>query len=298
MRKFIIIAFLGYTSFLNGQRLPYPFLYHVTTKCKVSYNSNNGLYSYSYVITNDSINKGVISYFNIDISRGINSITYDTVGLTFYSKLSEIYFSGNYPRLMSGIIPIGFPSFPKKGWFGHVGGVFSEASIHTDSLGIVPGQTVNSIILTSKALPGIRKIRFEPDFWDDYYFQYDDTTNTDDIDSIRHVINFYGFTISPSAPPINFIATLWCDTLTNYTTQSRSLGWIKDDSTKNKYLVFFSFAKTKLLQLDSVGAKTFLQQVLKDVDIDSASTLTSEAYALLRFNTEYLNMRLFVLPTK
>ncbi len=39
---------------------------------------------------------------------------------------------------------------------------------------------------------------------------------------------------------------------------------------------------------DTSPARAFLQTVLTDVDIDSSSTLSSEAYALLRYNTEYL----------
>jgi hypothetical protein len=70
------------------------------------------------------------------------------------------------------------------------------------------------------------------------------------------------------------------------------LGWIKDQVTANKYLSYFSSARTKLVQHDSVGSRSVLLQVLHDVDIDSASTLTSEAYALLRFNTEYLTNKL------
>jgi hypothetical protein len=287
MKKVLLFTFLGCISLLHGQRLPYPFLYHVTSRCNVTYSKINELYNYNYIVINDTTNKGTITEIDLDISRGPISVNYDTLGLTFYSKLSELYFRRYYPRLVNRIVPVGFPTFPKKGWFAIVGNN-PETGILTDSLGIVPGQTVNRIILTSKALPGIRNIRFVPDFWDDYYFQYDDTTNTDDIDSVRHVINYYGNTVGPTAPPINFIPTVWCGTLTNYTTQSRSLGWIKDDATENKYLSYFASAKTKLLQQDNVGARNVLLQVLKDIDIDSTANLTNEAYALICYNTKYL----------
>ena len=228
MKKIFIFTILGCISLSYGQRLPYPFLYHVTSKCNVIYNSDKELYGYSYVITNDAGNNGTIFVISLDISRGPNTITYDTIGLTFASEFTEYSFRNHYPILMNKIVPVGFPILPNRneGWFGDIGGVYLEAYINTDSLGITPGETDSNIVITSKALPGVRKIRFEPNFWDDYYFQYDDTTNTDDIDSIRHVINFYGNTIGPSAPPINFISTVWCDTLTCYTTQSRSLGFI------------------------------------------------------------------------
>ena len=118
------------------------------------------------------------------------------------------------------------------------------------------------------------------------------------MDSIREAMNYYGWTIGPTAPPINFIATVWCDTLISYTTHSRTLGWIKDDATENKYLGYFASAKTKLVQQDNVGARTVLLQVLKDVDIDSTANLTSEAYALICYNTKYLLAQLPILIVK
>ena len=99
---------------------------------------------------------------------------------------------------------------------------------------------------------------------------------------------YKGNIVSPQLPPQPFVATMFLDMITGYTTQSHSLGWIKDQPTADKYLSYFSSARTKLVQGDSVGARTPLQQVLRDVDIDRIANLTSEAYALLRYNTEYL----------
>jgi hypothetical protein len=39
---------------------------------------------------------------------------------------------------------------------------------------------------------------------------------------------------------------------------------------------------------DIAGARAMLESVLRNVRQDSTGTLTGEAYALLRFNTEYL----------
>jgi hypothetical protein len=95
-------------------------------------------------------------------------------------------------------------------------------------------------------------------------------------------------TVGPITPPDPFVALTFLDTLNSITTQSRYLAWIKDQPTADKYLTYFSSARGKLVQGDSVGARAVLQQVLRDVDIDSTANLTSEAYALLKYNTEYL----------
>ena len=108
--------------------------------------------------------------------------------------------------------------------------------------------------------------------------------------------SFCDLIVAPKHAPSPFVPLNFLDTLSNYTTQSRSLGWIIDQATTNKYLGYFASAKTKLVQRDSVGARNILLQVLKDVDIDSTASLSSEAYALLRFNTEYLIEQLPAAP--
>ncbi len=106
----------------------------------------------------------------------------------------------------------------------------------------------------------------------------------------QDIINnsFRGLTVGPGNSPFPLVPLDFLDTLSSYTTQSRSLGWIKDQPTADKYLGYFSTARAKLVQRDSGGVRTVLVQVLHDVDIDSTANLTSEAYALLKFNTEYL----------
>lgn len=104
----------------------------------------------------------------------------------------------------------------------------------------------------------------------------------------------WGKTIVPADPPSPFIPSNFIDTLTNYTAQSRSLGWINDQATADKYSGYFSSVKASLQQNNTGAARTVLQQVLQQVNIDSTNNLTSEAYALIRYNTEYL---LSQLPT-
>jgi hypothetical protein len=108
--------------------------------------------------------------------------------------------------------------------------------------------------------------------------------------------SFHVKTIGPADSPNPFIPLNFLDTLSSYTTQSRSLGWIKDQPTANKYLGYFASAKTSLGQNNITSTSITLQQVLRDSNIDSTSLLTSEAYALIRYNTEYLLAQLPTAP--
>ena len=138
-----------------------------------------------------------------------------------------------------------------------------------------------------------------------YYVQgpsYPLDNSTMDADSLMsiaytNVLNnsFIGTTIGPINPPETFVIIGFLDTLTSYTTQSRTLGWITNQTTADKYLNYFAIAKTQLQSNNTDGARQILQTVVTNTISDTlpaaggqASNLTSEAYALLRFNTEYL----------
>jgi len=147
---------------------------------------------------------------------------------------------------------------------------------------IKPGQTLSGFITQSVALPTIAK----------YYLQgYSGTVCCNTQEQARHNIltnSVRGCTLGTRDTLITFGTLEWCDTLTSYTTQSRSLGWITTQATADKYLAYFNSAQSSLQQSNVASARTTLQQILNSVNVDSSSTLSSEAYALLRYNTEYL----------
>jgi|GEM_PF-2261729 len=79
------------------------------------------------------------------------------------------------------------------------------------------------------------------------------------------------------------------DSTKSYATQSRALGWIRDQPTANKYSTFFDSTKAQLQRVDSASALATLETVLQQSVQDSGSSLlTSEAFALIYFNAQYL----------
>jgi hypothetical protein len=141
---------------------------------------------------------------------------------------------------------------------------------------ILPGENSSEFAFTTvdTTLPRIIK----------FYAQGVNGEPSDDI----MTNSLYGLTVGPSKPPSPFVPLDFLDTLTNYITQSRSLGWIKDQAIGNKYLGYFSSAKASLQQNNIASTRATLQQVLQDANVDSTANITSEAYALIRYNTEYL----------
>jgi hypothetical protein len=102
-------------------------------------------------------------------------------------------------------------------------------------------------------------------------------------------------TLGPKDPPTAFTALTFLDTIKSYITESRTLGWITTQGTADKYTALINSAQANLASTPPQRgvAKAKLDSVLVNVYPDSSSALiTSEAYALLRFNTEYVLKKL------
>jgi len=100
--------------------------------------------------------------------------------------------------------------------------------------------------------------------------------------------SFWGETIGPCDPPSPFVASNFVDSLSFFVRQSQALGWISSQNVVDKYSASFSSAKSYLLSNNIASAQTVIQNVLSNASADSLNNLTSEAYALIQYNTQYL----------
>ncbi|HSR19104.1 MAG TPA: hypothetical protein VLM39_13505, partial [Ignavibacteriaceae bacterium] len=100
--------------------------------------------------------------------------------------------------------------------------------------------------------------------------------------------SFTAYTLSPNNPMDTLVLIDIIDSLIGYNLKSLYLNWISTQSTADKYASLLTTAKDQLQQNNFGAVKKTLQMVLTEVDKDSTSNITSEAYALLRYNTEYL----------
>ena len=295
MKKYIIyfvlfISFKNFSFCQDSLSTDYPFLYKVKANCSVSYDENRQMYYYNYVLFNDVLNRGSISDFLIDISRQSNTVLYDTIGLRFDSNYEEGSFRRNYPPRQGRVVAVGFPLLPR----------FWSATLANRPvawLGVnknfpLPGETRDSLILMSKALTGIRAFEVQPNFnIYEFFPNIEDTTanmSIEQMDSIREVVNYHGWTIGPTAPPINFIPSVWIDTLISYKHQSRTLGWISNEGIMNSLDQKLENAKQQLQKGNTKSASNIIQAFINEVEAQNGKHLTSEAYALLKYNAEYL----------
>ena len=280
-------------GFANAQQLP--FLYKVNVAAKVLLSKSQGYYDFYYTIENPSQNKGAVMSFEVDVSRDSTSIDLDTIGLIFAHPSIQRNFNRRFPVLKQNIVPFSFYHLPPN-WQTALGTI-PYAATFLDILFLSPGQGVNGIELMSRGLPAIRSFIAEPVFDDDAYYGNREP-DPDEEDSVTQIINYYGKTVGPQSPPKVFLPIAWCDTISSYIIQSRILGWLSNQRTTNKYVCYFAKAKVELQSSNVAGARSTLQTVLSDVEVDSTNNLTAEAYALIRYNTEYLIVRLPFSPTK
>jgi hypothetical protein len=149
------------------------------------------------------------------------------------------------------------------------------------------------------------------------------------VDSVRQAVKFRTFTVGPTAPPFSFVSATFLDTLLSYPRQSAELGWLGkdpkgagrdndcDNDEKPEDGIVRNIehrlrkAKKELERRDSVLARRELEKLVGKVeklwkrsqDEDKKDkrdrfekrdkvVMTNEAYALLKYNTEYLIDRL------
>ncbi len=180
---------------------------------------------------------------------------------------------------------------------------------------IFPGTRKDNFVIKSKGLPGI------VNFFAIGYIDAQFDEGTEFKKSTTGIFNnsVKGYTIGPSTPPSPFLPLSFLDTLTSYKHQAVRLDWLidkkeekkdEDDEEKEDGIVAkldkrLVKAKTALMKGDSVKAREEVEKFVKKVvklykesqnheeeKEEKKLVMSNEAYALLKFNAEYLIERL------
>ncbi len=274
----------------------YPFLREVTVQAVVTYDTLSRMYFYNYSIANGISSRGNLDELILDLYRPPGSIDYDTTGLLFMRSHSAWEFHNDYPRHISDIVPVGLPILPGN-WEGSpVYGLYPWVSFHNFKDYLHPGDHVNGIVLMSRGLPGIRQFTAVPWFEESLFFpDLEDTSVTmtiEEEDSVKEAVNYRGFTVGPWAPPLRSNPATLLDTLRSLVHRSRSLGWISSSKVAEDYMKAFGLVSVAIEHSDFTGAVAQLGLVVTRAESDRLTLLKPEAYALIRYNTQYLINRL------
>ncbi len=153
------------------------------------------------------------------------------------------------------------------------------------SANILPGAPGKSFGLTTGSLPGVvyaHSLGYLGPDTSEEEFDYDTTGSDIEDNSVKSL------TIGPGLIPPQNSPLLLADSIDSYVQQSRTANWISSGATANKYSALIGRLRNDIIQSNLHLARARTDTILQQANIDSSSTLTSEAYGLIRFNTEYL----------
>ncbi len=282
-----------------------PELKAVGISSQVVFDGNAKVYKYKYMITNPATNTGEIEDAQLDISTPLNGIELSPAGLiiqkglTRKGKILTISFTEAINEISSLMkrkpIPVG--GQPPVGWSADitVNGTFSWG-VDAKKDQIKPGQTVDGFVMESRGLPSIRNMSVRPD-WILTVEGYVSEEDLEKSKNIENQITFYGKTVGPTAPPADFKPADFLSNLVNMKHEAASQGWVKDKGTEQSLDIKLDNAKKKIVDGDMGAAKNILNAFINEVEAQGCATydncppgkhVTSEAYALLKYNAQYL----------
>ncbi len=288
------------TSVAVGGPIPSP-LQGVTVSTRVTKDATSGIFTYAYRIVNPATNDGQISLIELIITRSPTDALLSTDGLAngprYARNLSEDAFR-SVPMVPVGVTgPEGWlyglgldPRPPRQG--------FVLWGSSDEPFRILPGGTLEGFELSSPALPGVRNVDLSPDVnVDDLPDEFSDPEK---MRALNDSLTFHTVTVGPKAPPQSFVPLEFLNYLISLLHQSRANGWVTRDGVQQSLLAKLTNAKRKLEAGETGTAKNMLGAFLNEVSATSCQDfscpgnkpLTSEAYALLFFNGQYLVDRL------
>ena len=161
---------------------------------------------------------------------------------------------------------------------------------------IVPGRSVAGFQLSSRGLPGIRTVILEPRIEvteigiqppkDDS--QAEIGAYLRQVATLKRRASFKTATVAPSAPPANFRASEFLQIIIGYKAQALQIGWIHDQGIRISLDAKLNEAQAALERGQNSTATNILKALIQEVDAQAGKQLSSEAVALLKFNTQYL----------
>jgi hypothetical protein len=146
---------------------------------------------------------------------------------------------------------------------------------------------------TTRALPGIRTFVAKPHLDVDSLPITPPSDDNDlprywrDLDRIEGSMIATLMTVAPSAPPAKFVASEFLKTIISYKDQALKLTWIANTGVATSLASKLNATQAALQRGDYGTAKQQLNALLNEVNAQAGKHLTSEAVALLKFNTQY-----------
>jgi len=232
---------------------------------KVFFDSDSSIFKYEYSVKNGANSQQRLLSFLINYFTPIYSIT----------KPNNQWSARHY-----SFTPVFSWSHTKVSPYG----------VRTPRSGIAPDSSVTGFSFESSGLPSIinsysrgaaRTLHFIEEPPDDAYSL---------LEPLRKfpANTVHRKTLGPKDPPEPFVVNDFVDTLISYEHQAFELGWIDNQGILNSLDSKLNHVKKQLEKDNITTAINGLKAFVNEVEAQKDKHLTSEAYALLKYNTEFL----------
>jgi hypothetical protein len=161
-----------------------------------------------------------------------------------------------------------------------------------DADDIHPGNSNRQLGFTSSGLPGIMVARIRGNNRQELIDSTGAEPEYDMTDADIYHNCVFRQTVAPRVVPKSTSTTLLLDTLLAYVLQARDLGWIASKRSAEKYFHLFAAIRSDSIQANVGSLSSQCDTILRFVQDDVGTEISSEAYALIYFNTLYLKERL------
>ncbi len=299
----LLLSMLGGAA--TAASVPTP-LTGVVVSARAEKEPGTNLFTYRYRLANPPANSQTVDAFVIELNRRPGDATLSREGLVNGPGYLPFGSADTFARVP--MVPVG--TVGPEGWIQQLAFRGASASSPSarglarwgagdDPFVIAPGQMQQGFLLTSYGLPGIRSAEVAPDIdLESLPEEYDG--DPDKVRELELQVVLHTKTVGPTAPPQTFVPLEFLNYLIALLHDSRQQGWVKVDGVHQSLLAKLLAAKRSLEAGQNQAANGQLKAFLNEVQAVSCpefscpgnKPLTSEAYALLFFNGQYLLERL------
>ena len=295
LRAAAALAIMVAPTVASAQNLPQ--LQGASLRAKVM-RDDAGFLRYEYRVSVSTAEPLALQEFRVDVSSDTSR---SDVGLDGLPAASNRALPPTKPRTgtVGTAVALVITSIPEE-WSGVVDpDLRLNLGAHLDTAKIQAGGQAAGFEVSSHALPGIREARMKPDLWDllpDLDVDPDAGATYEQLPASDQVVK----TVGPVAPPAEFAPRSFADEIQAALDEARLQGWVANDEAKSILQGSMSLLKSALDEGDFDGARSQAAEFIGQVTTMGCTAfqcgpeqlLSSEAYALLRFNMEYLRERI------
>jgi hypothetical protein len=252
----------------------------------------NGAYIYNYSMSNASTSTAPIVSLDLDVSQSATGAVLSNSGLVggagFLTDNSTAI-SGEASAVQTVPAVASAPTY----WVATLTIDGKMCWIATKSGQVLPGGSLAGFQIVSPGLPSIRPFTAEPFLDVDTASLPEPTPDTlgqylNSLDTLMANLSYSGLTVAPAAPPANFDAVAFLQTIQAYKEESFNQGWITDRGIANSLDQKLNVALADLQRGDRNSAQGVLYAFLQEVNAQTGKSLLPEATSVLGANVNYL----------